>query len=809
MTLPKTPDRPATSFRWWLAAGVLLVNLLVVYLAGQFLVASRQQFHQQAAVTTRNLSDLLAAYTKGLFARIDGSLFALGEECQRQFEAGPVDAVRLNVYIRRQYGELTYVDGVRVADATGQVRYGVGYVAGTRVSLADRNYFRRLRDHPGLGMVISEPVIGRFTQQWELVLARRINHTDGSFAGMVYATLRLDRYTQFLASLEVGRQGVISLRSEDSGMIARYPAPHGAGPTVGSKASSPSLLKLLQSGVASGTYATAEAFDRVPRTYSFRKLEGFPLYVIVGLSSGEYLAPWRTMLARTEAALAAFLLITLTMAWLLHQRWQRQAVLALAMGRQRTILDNLHSGVVLVSEQGVVESVNPFFCQALGLSERPEAIRGMTSEQVMALMEPHVVDPEGVAAQVRTARAGGVLRAGERVKLRNGKTFIRDFIPIVLDGVPSGRVWTFWEVTELEALHQSLEERTRQAEIASVAKSEFLANMSHEIRTPMNGIIGLSHLMLRTDLTERQRDYAARILNASRQLLRILNDILDFSKGEAGKLELETSAFAVRQVMEEVHQFVAERAGEKGLRLDFEVAPEVPERVMGDALRLGQVLLNLASNAVKFTERGRVAVTASLQAQEAEGVVLRFQIEDTGVGIAPEALPRLFQSFSQANSSITRAYGGSGLGLAISRRLVGLMGGRIEVASEPGRGSTFTFTVALGVAAEVPDPAAEAGGADPAFGGRVLKAEAPETCPSVARELLDAEREQVVPLFRSLDQKLRRRQLSARSEAERLRGLLGDEAPLPELQACLGRMEFKRSHELLTALAERLNLTLD
>ncbi|MGH8259290.1 MAG: ATP-binding protein, partial [Steroidobacteraceae bacterium] len=272
------------------------------------------------------------------------------------------------------------------------------------------------------------------------------------------------------------------------------------------------------------------------------------------------------------------------------------------------------------------------------------------------------------------------------------------------------------DVTDEKRVHDALVGASEAAQAASRSKSAFLANVSHEIRTPMNGIMGMTSLLLDTPLDPLQLDYTETIRTSADSLLAIINDILDFSKIEAGKLAIDPIDIDIADCVGETRRILTHQAESKNLRLHVSVRPDVPRRVRGDPQRIRQCLINLASNAIKFTTSGEVSVTVSVAGRQHERVLTRFEVCDTGVGISPEILPTLFQPFVQADSSTTRDFGGTGLGLSIVRRLVEMMGGEVGAHSELGRGSTFWFVLPLQAAeasAANRAPIAETGANDP------------------------------------------------------------------------------------------------
>ena len=365
----------------------------------------------------------------------------------------------------------------------------------------------------------------------------------------------------------------------------------------------------------------------------------------------------------------------------------------------RTLSSAAPVGIFVADEEGRRSYLNERWLEMAGASEA-EAIGFGWKEYI------HPDDREAMVSEYRAAVAAcAPFACSYRIVSKTGRctrveTIARE-IPRA-EGAGRRYIGAVQDVTERAEAAQRLREAKEAAEAASVAKSEFLANMSHEIRTPMNGILGMTELTLDTELTQEQREYLGMVKSSTESLLGIINDILDFSKIEAGRLELERVAFSLMDCIESALQPLAMRAQEKGLELAWSLYPGAPEWVFGDPTRLRQVLVNLAGNAIKFTRAGSVTVRVERGDLSGREDRLTFSVSDTGIGIPPEKHRAIFESFSQADSSTTREFGGTGLGLSISARLVRLMGGQMELSSTIGRGSTFSFSASLPVAAEPP-----------------------------------------------------------------------------------------------------------
>jgi PAS domain S-box-containing protein len=370
---------------------------------------------------------------------------------------------------------------------------------------------------------------------------------------------------------------------------------------------------------------------------------------------------------------------------------RKQAELEITI--QKAYLEQLFEAsteaIVFINENDQVERINSQFTRIFGFSA-DEVIGRSLDETII----PPAHQEEGKSVKIEIKKGSHIFHETVR-QCKDGRLVDVSVtgMPISIEGQDAGVYAIYRDISNQKKAEQELKRAKTAAEEATLAKSNFLANMSHEIRTPMDAIIGFSHLAMETQLTPQQRDYQEKVHASAYHLLRLIDDILDFSKIEAGKLDLEKDNFNPREVLERISSIISVTSNEKGISFLLHVPDTIPNSLSGDALRLEQVLINLTSNAVKFTQRGEVSVAVDLVEESEQAAVLRFRVSDTGIGMSPEQVNQLFEPFHQADFSITRKYGGTGLGLVICKRLLEMMGSEIEVQSTLGQGSQFSFEV--------------------------------------------------------------------------------------------------------------------
>jgi PAS domain S-box-containing protein len=668
-----------------LTAGVLLINLLVITLAGLSLRQSRHQFEERAAVTTQNLAQVLEQYIGGSLHKIDVVLLTASDEIEKQIDGGRINRGKLNGILVRHSARLPELDGMRMANARGEIAYGKGVAVGDLKSVADRDYFIRLRNDANAGLIISKPLVSRVIGKWALILARRVNRPDGSFAGVVYGVIPLEHFLKVFTSIDVGKHGAITLRDGELAVIVRYPEPPG---TVGRKGVSAKLRELINSGRDIGTYNALTPVDETERTYTYLKLSGYPLYITVGLATKDYLAEWRREVAIMSAVVALFILFTIIASRRFLHDWKRQKADVQALMKQeikyRTLFEESKDTILISDPAGRLLDVNQAGIELFGY----------TREELVSL-DPVTLycNPEDRKLLWQKLLISGSVNNFEvEMKRKDGEKITVDLsVAITRDdeGKVLGHRGIVRDMTESKRLERQLLQAQKMESIGQLA-----GGVAHDFNNLLTAISGYGQILqdsISAD-DEISRESVEQVLKAADRAAELTRSLLAFSR----KQMIHPKPVMVDSIIRGTDKFIRRVIGE-----DIELKTSFPDEklpVFADAGQIEQVLMNLATNARDaMPQGGRLNISAQEEVirEGSEGryelakpgKYARISVSDTGAGIDEKFLGKIFEPFFT-----TKEVGkGTGLGLAMIYGAIKQHNGSILVKSEPGKGTTFNI----------------------------------------------------------------------------------------------------------------------
>ncbi len=736
--LARLLERPARHLRTLLVRGalsspieqrrhqlilVMAISLLLLALAAASLLGyMHRQVELRMVASSQNLAKTLQQSIDQLIEAVNVSMLAATDEMSREGAVGDPNAGYLNFQLMRLSARLPNIK-LQATDERGLISYNTdAALRGLKdLDVSQRDYFRVPRDDTSGALFIGPPVFSAMSQSWGWEFSRAARSSEGRFFGVVYARIDVSVIQKMFAALQLEPRATVSLRDRRLILIAGRMESQAVYPIkTGTVNVSAQMQQAIAANPMAGSYTSgATQLDALVRTFSYARSPNYGFVVNAGVAGESAFAEWRQQAWIIGSLIALVALAALIFVHIIVRSWRDEQVhlMALREAQAQTAFSNTVLDQALEMAQCATWTVD-IACDGNlpRLSPRAARLIGMAVHPVGCARDPQwsrcLVDAAGqeladkVTLQYEEALQGKRERYDAKYPIKRIDTgtimWLHDMATVSRDS--AGKPVFIRGVTrDITLEHQAQEAiigAMQEAEAASRAKGEFLANVSHEIRTPMNAIIGLSGLALKGEMPPRLQDYLGKIRQSGEHLLRIINDILDFSRIEAGELEIDSVPFALEAVLDQVAWQMREKVQAKGLELIFSLDSALPKTLVGDPLRIGQILINYANNAVKFSSQGEVRIAAHVQSATEADVLVHFSVTDSGIGLTQEQMGRLFKSFEQADGSNTRRYGGTGLGLAISKSLAYAMGGEVGVASEPGRGSTFWFTVRLGLGAQ-------------------------------------------------------------------------------------------------------------
>jgi signal transduction histidine kinase/AmiR/NasT family two-component response regulator/HPt (histidine-containing phosphotransfer) domain-containing protein len=701
-----------------------LAALAMIWAAAIFhLTQERELFLRASRDNAQNLSQAFSEHIMGEIRSIDQTLLLLRRDWSRDpaaFElsdwarsTNSIDDLAIQLSLIASTGALLQTNAGRSAP----------------IDLSDREHFIVQKNSDIDTLFVSKPVLGRASGKWTIQFTRKLTDSAGKFAGVVVASVDALQLSHFYETIHVGKHGSIALIGLDGIVRARAPLIDGmlGRKIMASPLSHPDLVG------NSGIYDATSELDGIRRLIAYQRVGNLPVVVTVGLSKAEALRPLYQDLAFYLIASIALSAAALCALGISSRHRERHNAAKAALD---ATLDNVTQGVLMMGPDRRIRVMNPKVAELLDLPAELLAADPTFDDLIGWQLRSGEFGPAMEKTPMRAFVERGGIGSGESVYERqraNGR-----YLEVRTRVLPDGSaVRTYTDVTEFRRSEQALAEARDAAEQANEARGRFLAVVSHEIRTPMNGVIGLAELLLRTEMSEEQARWVATLRTSADHLLRLIDDILDVTRLNVDEVAFDRVPFDPVAVAGEAFQCIESRAIEKGLAHEI-IAPDTSCVVEGDPARLRQILINLLGNAVKFTSSGSVRLFVLAPEIHEDRATLHFLIQDTGIGIAADALPRLFHEFSQVDGSIARRFGGSGLGLAISRQLAERMGGTITVSSEIARGSVFEVSVTLPLSARPVARPSASSAETPAFRPlQVLLAEDDTTNCMVATAMLE------------------------------------------------------------------------